>query len=90
MYYSCTDLSGSVVSIFPTVRSEPYHVRTPAETLTCSSPYSLPDLDRSNIANAYVSGMKEELNMHGTQYNVSCQPGCSEDSMQLTHASYSK
>ncbi|RDX53677.1 MFS general substrate transporter [Lentinus brumalis] len=26
-------------------------------------------LDRSNIANAYVSGMKEELNMHGTQYN---------------------
>ncbi|KAI0722253.1 MFS general substrate transporter [Cerioporus squamosus] len=26
-------------------------------------------LDRSNVANAYVSGMKEELNMHGTEYN---------------------
>lgn len=29
------------------------------------------DLDRSNVANAYVSGMKEELNMQGTAYNVS-------------------
>jgi ACS family pantothenate transporter-like MFS transporter len=29
------------------------------------------DLDRSNISNAYVSGMKEELNMHGTDFNVS-------------------
>lgn len=29
------------------------------------------DLDRSNINNAYVSGMKEELNMVGNQFNVS-------------------
>lgn len=29
------------------------------------------DLDRANVANAYVSGMKEELNMVGNQYNVS-------------------
>lgn len=28
------------------------------------------DLDRSNISNAYVSGMKEELNMIGNQFNV--------------------
>jgi len=27
-------------------------------------------LDRSNVSNAYVSGMKEELNMQGTDYNV--------------------
>ncbi|KAF8517887.1 MFS general substrate transporter [Hysterangium stoloniferum] len=27
------------------------------------------NLDRSNISNAYVSGMKEELNMQGTQFN---------------------
>ncbi|KAI0751515.1 MFS general substrate transporter [Daedaleopsis nitida] len=26
-------------------------------------------LDRSNVSNAYVSGMREELNMHGTQFN---------------------
>jgi hypothetical protein len=29
------------------------------------------DLDRSNISNAYVSGMREELNMVGTDFNVS-------------------
>ena len=29
------------------------------------------DLDRSNVSNAYVSGMREELSMHGTQFNVS-------------------
>lgn len=29
------------------------------------------DLDRSNVSNAYVSGMKEELNMQGNQFNVS-------------------
>lgn len=28
------------------------------------------DLDRSNLSNAYVSGMKEELNMQGNDYNV--------------------
>ena len=28
------------------------------------------DLDRSNISNAYVSGMKEDLNMFGTEFNV--------------------
>ena len=28
------------------------------------------DLDRSNVNNAYVSGMKEELNMQGTDFNV--------------------
>ncbi|CCH40704.1 putative transporter SEO1 [Wickerhamomyces ciferrii] len=26
-------------------------------------------LDASNVSNAYVSGMKEDLNMHGTMYN---------------------
>jgi len=29
------------------------------------------DLDRSNVSNAYVSGMKEELSMHGNDFNVS-------------------
>lgn len=29
------------------------------------------DLDRSNISNAYVSGMKEELHMVGNQFNAS-------------------
>ena len=29
------------------------------------------DLDRSNVNNAYVSGMREELNMQGTDFNVS-------------------
>lgn len=28
------------------------------------------DLDRSNVSNAYVSGMKEELNMVGNEFNV--------------------
>ena len=28
------------------------------------------DLDRSNVNNAYVSGMREELHMVGTQFNV--------------------
>ena len=32
------------------------------------------DLDRSNVSNAYVSGMQEELNMHGTEFNVSASP----------------
>lgn len=27
-------------------------------------------LDRSNLANAYVSGMKEELHFEGNQFNV--------------------
>ncbi|KAI0332421.1 MFS general substrate transporter [Cubamyces sp. BRFM 1775] len=27
-------------------------------------------LDRSNVSNAYVSGMREELHMYGTQFNV--------------------
>jgi ACS family pantothenate transporter-like MFS transporter len=27
-------------------------------------------LDRSNLANAYVSGMKEELGFEGNQFNV--------------------
>lgn len=40
--------------------------------LGCLPPFSLvvTDLDRSNILNAYVSGMKEELNMYGTELNV--------------------
>ncbi len=29
------------------------------------------DLDRTNVNNAYVSGMKEELNMYGNEFNVS-------------------
>ena len=31
----------------------------------------IPDLDRSNVSNAYVSGMKQDLRMYGTEYNVS-------------------
>lgn len=27
-------------------------------------------LDQSNLSNAYVSGMKEDLNMYGNQYNT--------------------
>ncbi|CCM04842.1 uncharacterized protein FIBRA_07035 [Fibroporia radiculosa] len=37
----------------------------------CCLMYFTNYLDRSNVANAYVSGMKEDLNMYGTQYNVS-------------------
>jgi hypothetical protein len=32
--------------------------------------YFMNYLDRSNLANAYVSGMKEELNFTGNQYNL--------------------
>lgn len=32
-----------------------------------------PDLDRSNVSNAYVSGMKEELNMVGNEFNARTQ-----------------
>ncbi|KAL5488275.1 hypothetical protein ACEPAI_6383 [Sanghuangporus weigelae] len=35
----------------------------------CCLMYFTNYLDRSNVANAYVSGMKEELNMQGTDYN---------------------
>lgn len=27
-------------------------------------------LDQANLSNAYVSGMKEDLSMYGTQYNI--------------------
>jgi hypothetical protein len=44
-----------------------------SEVITNSLARLMPhsDLDRSNISNAYVSGMKEELNMMGNQFNVS-------------------
>ncbi|KAG8218790.1 hypothetical protein J3R82DRAFT_4465 [Butyriboletus roseoflavus] len=29
-----------------------------------------PDLDRANVNNAYVSGMKQDLNMQGNDFNV--------------------
>ncbi|KAK0468438.1 MFS general substrate transporter [Desarmillaria tabescens] len=35
----------------------------------CCLQYFTNYLDRSNISNAYVSGMKEELHMYGTEYN---------------------
>ncbi|GBE79336.1 Pantothenate transporter liz1 [Sparassis crispa] len=35
----------------------------------CCLMYFTNYLDRSNVANAYVSGMRQELHMHGTQYN---------------------
>ncbi|KAF8915895.1 MFS general substrate transporter [Mucidula mucida] len=35
----------------------------------CCLMYFTNYLDRSNISNAYVSGMKEELNMQGTEFN---------------------
>ncbi|KAI0068919.1 MFS general substrate transporter [Artomyces pyxidatus] len=35
----------------------------------CCLMYFTNYLDRSNVSNAYVSGMKEELHMEGTQYN---------------------
>ncbi|KZT20783.1 MFS general substrate transporter [Neolentinus lepideus HHB14362 ss-1] len=35
----------------------------------CCLMYFTNYLDRSNVSNAYVSGMKEELNMQGTDYN---------------------
>ena len=38
--------------------------------LSGSSRSHVVDLDRSNISNAYVSGMKEELHMFGTEFNV--------------------
>lgn len=44
------------------------HLVHPIEITTI---HSLTDLDRANLSNAYVSGMREELNMYGTQYNVS-------------------
>ena len=36
----------------------------------CCVTYFFNYLDRSNLTNAYVSGMKEELNFHGNQLNV--------------------
>lgn len=36
------------------------------------------DLDRSNVNNAYVSGMREELNMQGTDFNVRLSEQCSK------------
>ncbi|KAL4241411.1 MFS transporter superfamily protein [Abortiporus biennis] len=35
----------------------------------CCLMYFTNYLDRSNVSNAYVSGMKEELNMYGNQFN---------------------
>ncbi|OSX59270.1 hypothetical protein POSPLADRAFT_1150355 [Postia placenta MAD-698-R-SB12] len=35
----------------------------------CCLMYFTNYLDRSNVSNAYVSGMKEELHMYGTEYN---------------------
>lgn len=35
-----------------------------------SSCHLLPDLDRANVNNAYVSGMKQDLNMRGNEFNV--------------------
>ncbi|KAH9951851.1 MFS general substrate transporter [Amylocystis lapponica] len=35
----------------------------------CCLMYFTNYLDRSNISNAYVSGMREDLHMHGTQFN---------------------
>ena len=35
----------------------------------CCLSYFTNYLDRSNMANAYVSGMKEELGFKGNQYN---------------------
>lgn len=32
-------------------------------------PNLLPQIDTSNITNAFVSGMKEDLNLYGNQYN---------------------
>ncbi|KAF1811873.1 major facilitator superfamily transporter [Eremomyces bilateralis CBS 781.70] len=36
----------------------------------CCLSYLMNYLDRSNLANAYVTGMKEELNFHGNQLNI--------------------
>jgi ACS family pantothenate transporter-like MFS transporter len=36
----------------------------------CCLSYFMNYLDRSNLANAYVSGMKEELGFVGNQYNL--------------------
>ena len=36
----------------------------------CCLSYFTNYLDRSNLANAYVSGMKEELGFVGNQYNL--------------------
>lgn len=36
----------------------------------------IPDLDRSNVSNAYVSGMKQDLHMYGTEFNVSLLSPC--------------
>jgi hypothetical protein len=30
---------------------------------------TIPQIDTSNITNAFVSGMKEDLNLYGNQYN---------------------
>ncbi|KAG6038963.1 hypothetical protein E4U41_003418 [Claviceps citrina] len=35
----------------------------------CCLSYLVNYLDRSNLANAYVSGMKEDLNFAGNQFN---------------------
>lgn len=35
-----------------------------------TSAHASADLDRSNVSNAYVSGMREDLHMFGTEFNV--------------------
>ena len=42
------------------------------------------DLDRSNVSNAYVSGMREDLHMFGTQFNV-CIGIANTSCMHSTH-----
>lgn len=55
-------------------RSRATPAQDPPRGLLRESPWNWccwADLDRSNISNAYVSGMREELNMMGTDFNVS-------------------
>ena len=63
MSAACSSCVDDCRSILPTVTHR--SIRVTFHHLNSSA-----DLDRSNILNAYVSGMKEDLNMHGTDFNV--------------------
>ena len=60
LYVVCCRVPGSPIA--------PSYANPEGRTLT-NMCFSL-DLDRSNVSNAYVSGMREDLHMFGTQFNV--------------------
>lgn len=46
---------------------------------------ALPDIDQSNLTNAYVSGMKEDLNIEGNEYTYMQSPCDDNDNLSYFH-----